>query len=129
MSSSSTLSRKESGEPLGPDTSALTPGPSATGPDNTDGPVPQQPVEVAPRRKEALITQPHSCVRKALITQSRPCVTDGKKGTERIERYFRSRHSRRNRDLRQSCPVHHDVRNPEEQRRQRGGEGGWRRST
>ena len=37
------------------------PGPSATGPDNLDGPVPQQPVAGTPQRLEALISQSLSC--------------------------------------------------------------------
>ena len=44
--------RRDNGEHLRPDTSALTPGPSATGPDNPDGPVPRQPVEGTPQRRE-----------------------------------------------------------------------------
>ena len=47
----------------------LTMGPSATGPDNLEEPVPQQPVEGTPQRQEAL------------ISQSRPCETKGWKET------------------------------------------------
>ena len=39
------------------------------------------------------------------------------------------RKSRHNRDLRQTFPVHRDVHNPGEKRRQMGGECGWRRGT